>query len=48
MYFLTNKTKKLNKIEKIRQFVRKQGELASNLKMNITKMGKHSNLKSLC
>ncbi len=38
--FVTNKTQKTNKTKKIRQFSCKPGKLASNLKMNITKMGK--------
>ncbi len=38
--FLTNKTKKTNKIKKHTDFDCKPEKLASTLKMDITKMGK--------
>ncbi len=39
--FLTHKTKKMNNIKKeYNNFAHKLGKLASNLKMNYTKMGK--------
>ncbi len=46
-YFLTNKTKTKNKIEKYEDFSCRLGKLASSLKINITKMGKNINLINL-